>query len=124
MAGEGSRAARGRAAEDAVAAWLDARGFEVLGRNVRVGRLEVDVVCRDGDAVVVVEVRTRGEGAWQRGLDSIDARKQARVRAAGAALWRSRYAREPWAQRVRFDAASVRFEDGGAVHIEYVKAAF
>jgi putative endonuclease len=123
MAGPVSRAERGRAAETAVAEWLAARGLEVLGRNVRVGRLELDIVCRDGEVVVVVEVRTRGTGAWQRGLDSIDARKRARLRAAGTALWRQRYSREAWAERMRFDAASVRFDEDGAVHIEYVRAA-
>ena len=46
------------------------------------------------------------------------------MRRAGRALWQQRFAREPWAERMRFDAAAVRFEPDGGVHIEYVKAAF
>jgi putative endonuclease len=118
-----SRAERGRRAEAVVAAWAEAQGFVVLGRNVRVGRLEIDLLARDGDVVAVIEVRTRGPGAWQRGLDSIDAAKRARLRQAGAALWRTRFAAEAWAERMRFDAASVSFDADDAPTVEYVKAA-
>ena len=118
-----TRAERGKAAEDAVAVWLVARGHEVLGANVRVGRLEIDLVWRDGPVVAVVEVRTRGPGAWLGPFASIDARKRERVRRAGSELWRVRYSREPWAERMRFDVAAVRPGPDGA-EVEYVKAAF
>lgn len=119
-----TRAELGRRAEEAVAEWLAARGVEVLAANVRVGRLEIDLVCRDGEVIVIVEVRTRGATSWQRALGSIDERKRQRLRRAGNALWQMRYSREPGTERMRFDAASVRFETNGAVVIEYVKAAF
>ena len=63
--------------------------------NLRVGRLELDVVAREGPVIAVVEVRTRGPGAWVRALDSVDAKKRARVRRAGERLWRERFARDP-----------------------------
>jgi len=73
--------------------------------------------------VVVVEVRTRGAGAWTSGFGSIDSAKRARIRRAGERLWRARYKNDESVDRLRFDAASVRFENGEAV-IEYVRAAF
>ncbi len=54
MNGGPTRAELGRFAEQAVIEWLAARGLDVLGTNVRVGRLEVDIVCREGDVVVLV----------------------------------------------------------------------
>lgn len=83
MSGPNLRSALGAAAEDAVAKYLIARGLEVVARNARVGRLEIDLIARDGPVIAVVEVRTRGPTSWQRALDSIDAQKRARIRRAG-----------------------------------------
>lgn len=103
---------------------LRARGLEVIGRNVRVGRLEIDLIARDGPVIVVVEVRTRGASSFQRALDSIDARKRARLRAAGERLWQTRFAANPAIERMRFDVASVTFLPGGGAAVEHIRAAF
>ncbi|MBI3204003.1 MAG: YraN family protein [Polyangiaceae bacterium] len=103
--------------------YLSDRGFEIVAVNLRLGRLELDVVARQQGLVVVVEVRTRGAGAWTTGLSSIDQKKRGRVRRAGERLWRDRYRSDASAERMRFDAASVTWENGQPV-IEYVVAAF
>lgn len=118
-----ARAERGRRAEEAVAEYLEAAGFQVVARNLRLGRLELDIVARLRELIVVVEVRTRGEGAWTTPFGSLSPAKRDRIRRAGQRLWRQRYQRDPSAERMRFDAASVRFQDGRA-EIEYVVAAF
>jgi putative endonuclease len=110
---------RGATAERVVADYLVARGLVLLGTNVRVGRFEIDVLARDGDTIVVVEVRTRGARAWQTAFDSIDARKIERVRRAGERLWETRFASDPSVERMRFDAASVRFDATGETIVEY-----
>jgi putative endonuclease len=114
----------GALAEGAVAAHLAAAGLEILARNLRVGRLELDIVARDGPVIAVVEVRARGPGAWVRPLDSVDVAKRARVRRAGERLWRERFARDARVERMRFDVAAVRLLPGGGMNIEIVKAAF
>ena len=116
------RTALGRRAELAVADYLFARGFEVLARDLRVGRFELDVVARRGPLVVAVEVRTRGRGAFQRALESIGPAKQARLLRAVERLWREQLAGSPEIERVRIDVAAVTFE-GGETHIEYVEGA-
>lgn len=116
--------ARGARAERAAADYLIASGLQVLARNVRVGRLEIDLVARDGPVIAVVEVRTRGQGSWQRALDSVDHRKRARLRQAGERLWRDRFSQEPDVERMRFDLAAVTFAPGGEVLVEHVRAAF
>ena len=66
-------------AEQAVVAHLAAAGLEILGTNLRVGRLEIDVVARDGPVVAV----DRGAHARARGLGA-RARQRRRAKAHGA----------------------------------------
>lgn len=106
-----------------MAQYLERAGFSIEGRNVRLGRLELDIVARRAALIVVVEVRTRGAGAWTTGLGSLSMAKRERIRRAGQRLWRDRYKADPSVERLRFDAASVRF-DGAEASIDYVVAAF
>ena len=118
------RARRGRNAEQVVADWIAAHGMSLLARNLRVSRLEIDLVARDGDVVALIEVRTRGDGSWLRAFDTIDGRKQERLRRAGAVLWARRFSKLPGVERLRFDVASVDFDSAEQPIVEYVKAAF
>lgn len=102
---------------------LEAAGFRILGRNLRFGRLEIDIVARRAELVLVVEVRTRGAGAWTSGLGSMSRTKRARIRRAGQRLWRDHFKGDPSVERLRFDAASVHF-DGDRADVDYVVAAF
>jgi putative endonuclease len=107
-----------------VVAFLRAEGCEILGVNVRVGHLELDVVARLDRTVLVVEVRSRGAGAWTSAFGSIDAKKRARVRTAGERLWDRRLKHMAEVEHLRFDTASVSFDEQGEPHVEYVAAAF
>ena len=79
----------GDAAEDRVVAGLLAAGWSLLGRNVHVGRAELDVVAVDPGppaALVVVEVRWRGRRDYGLAEETVDHRKRTRVRQAAYAL--------------------------------------
>jgi putative endonuclease len=117
-----TRTALGRRAELAVADFLFANGFTLLARNLKLGPLELDVVARKGALVVIVEVRTRGPGAWVRAFESVTWAKQRRILRAVERLWRTRLARYATIQRVRVDVAAVTFA-GGRTSIEYVAGA-
>jgi putative endonuclease len=124
MLGAGNvRRELGQRAETAVARYLEEAGFSIEARNLRLGRLELDVVARRAELIVVVEVRTRGNGAWTTGFGSLTYLKRERIRRAGQRLWRQRYRNDPSAERLRFDAASVTFNAGQA-EVDYVVAAF
>jgi putative endonuclease len=107
-----------------VADYLASQGFEILGRNVRVGHLEIDVLARRGDLVAVVEVRHRSNASWQGPFESITPEKRARLRKAGKILWQRRFLRDPSVNRMRFDAAAVSFGVDDVPSVEYVAAAF
>jgi len=114
----------GLRAEDAVVLYLAEHGIAVVARNLRIGRFELDIVAREGPVVAVVEVRARGPTAWTRGFGSLDGKKRQRIRRAGDRLWRARYRMDDTVDRLRFDAASVTFDEEGRAVVEYVKAAF
>ena len=121
--GRDDRASLGSAAEAAVAEYLRRAGYSIVATNLRVGRLEIDIVARADDVVAIVEVRSRGENAWTSGFGSIDGKKRARIRRAGERLWQRRYRDDASVNRMRFDAASVTWRDGEPV-VEYARAAF
>ncbi len=79
-----NRAERGRAAEDAAAALLEAHGYRIVGRNVRLPGGEIDIIAREGDTVVFVEVKARANAAFGSAVQSVDARKRATLRSIAA----------------------------------------
>ncbi len=103
-----TRAARGRAGEDAAAVLLEEHGYRIVGRNVRLPGGEIDIVARDGDVVVFVEVKARASASFGRAVRAVDHRKRATLRAL-AADWLQVAA--PRA-RARFDV--VTFDEGRA----------
>ncbi len=115
-----ARAGLGRRAEALVASHLQRNGFQLIARNLRVGRLEIDIVARRRDLVVFCEVRGRTSDAFMSPAQSIDTRKVERIRRA-AATW-LRQAKLGGVD-VRFDAAAVVF-DREEPRIEYYEGAF
>lgn len=108
--GPGSTRDRGRAVEDAVAAFLQAHGLEIVDRNYTGAGAELDLVaCErapDGALTYVfVEVRSRASSELGSPLETVDVAKQRRViRAATAWL----VAHELWERvEVRFDVVAV-----------------
>ncbi|HEU4672577.1 MAG TPA: YraN family protein [Candidatus Limnocylindrales bacterium] len=76
---------RGLAAEALVAARLEAAGWTILDRNIRVGRLEIDLLAVDPGPparLVAVEVRSRGRRDFGLPEETVDGRKLGRLRAA------------------------------------------
>jgi putative endonuclease len=123
LASAARRAAIGHRAELLAVEYLEAEGLVVEARNVRCGRLELDVIAIERDVVAVIEVRARGPGSWERALDSIDARKRERVRRAGAQLWSRLYASRAELRCMRFDAIAVDVTSSPP-RIEHVRGAF
>ena len=80
------RAASGERGERLAAAWLRReRGFRIVVRNWRSPhdrREEIDLVARDGDVLVFVEVKTRAAGALVSGYHAVDGRKKTVLRRA------------------------------------------
>lgn len=76
-----NRAQRGRSGEDAAVALLQKLGYRIVARNVRVPDGEIDVIARDGETVVFVEVKARATASFGSATNAVDARKRATLRA-------------------------------------------
>jgi len=73
------RTDRGRAAEDLALAYLEARGLVPLARNYRSRRGEIDLIMRDGEITVFVEVRARSSNTFMTAVETIDNRKKKKI---------------------------------------------
>ncbi|MBM3287193.1 MAG: YraN family protein [Candidatus Eisenbacteria bacterium] len=83
--GNAERSARGAAAETIAAAYLRLRGCEIVGRNVRAGGGEIDIVARRGDWLLLVEVRFRRDDRFGLPVETIRGRKRDAIRRAAHA---------------------------------------
>jgi len=122
-----ARRATGEKAEELVAARLAAAGWEMLERNARTRYGELDIVARDGRALVFVEVKAGRENTAfgpERPILAVDRRKQLKVRRLATTWMAERRDIPPYAE-IRFDAVGVTFDRAGrVVDYEHIVAAF
>jgi putative endonuclease len=85
------------------------QGLEIVARNVTHAGAEIDLIARDGETIVFVEVRSRADDLRGHPLETVDERKQARVRrgATGWLLVHDLWERVP----VRFDVIAIVGDD-------------
>jgi putative endonuclease len=109
----------GNAAEERAAEFLRSSGLELLLRNYRCRMGELDLIARQGNTLIVAEVRMRSSAGHGGAGASITWRKRQRI----VRTTRHLLARHPALQSlaVRFDALLV---DGASGRIEWVRAAF
>jgi len=110
---------RGKDAETRAWHYLQARGLQLLQRNYRSKRGEIDLVMQDTDSLVFVEVRYRRQSQFGSALESVDRRKQARLIAC-ARHYIQTYP-EAASQPCRFDVVSI---NGSPGEVEWVQNAF
>ena len=108
---------RGRQAEDRGAAFLQQQGLTLIERNYRCRFGEIDLIARDGNTLIFVEVRLRTSDSFGGAAASITAAKRGKLTRA-ARHYLAGTARMP---ACRFDALLV----SGADHsVEWIKNAF
>jgi putative endonuclease len=122
-----SRQRTGRLAEQLVAAHLTAAGWEIVERNARTRYGELDIVARDGRTLVFVEVKAARAGAThgpERPIESIDWRKQLRVRRLATA-WMAERRDAPHYDAIRFDAVGITLDrTNRIVALDHIEGAF
>lgn len=115
-----ARGALGRYGEDVAVRTLTAAGMRILARNWRAGRAgEIDVVARDGDVLVLCEVKTRRPGPFGHPSAAITASKAERIRRL-AELWLAEHDGPP-PGGVRIDLVGVVLPPRGAARVEHVR---
>lgn len=112
---------RGILGEHAAREYLRRAGLKFLTANFRSPRGEIDLVFRDEDCLVFVEVKTRSAGGWTRPAASVDARKR-RLLSRAALDYLKLLQRPPI--RIRFDIVEVLLADGEISEIRHLPNTF
>ncbi|MET8245831.1 YraN family protein [Streptomyces sp. NPDC005202] len=115
-----ARRALGRYGEQLAARRLAGTGMTVLARNWRCGRTgEIDIVARDGDVLVVCEVKTRRSEAFEHPMAAVTPQKAQRLRGLAERWIQSHGGAPPGG--VRIDLVGVLLPRRGAPVVEHVQ---
>ena len=112
---------RGRLGEAAAKRFLKSAGLKFLVANFKTKDSEIDLVFRDDDCLVFVEVKTRTEGGWTRPAAAVDQRKRSLL--SKAAREYVRQLRDPNV-KFRFDIVEVLLVDGEVNEVRHIPNAF
>ena len=93
------------------------RGYEVVGAGFLARRGEIDLVCRRGRELVVVEVKTRSSDAFGSPLEAVGPRKR-RALMSAAAEYR---ALAEWRGPIRFAVVGVTARPDGRLEAELIE---
>jgi putative endonuclease len=111
----------GETGERAAKKHLQRLGLKYLTSNFNSGRGEIDLVFREEDCLVFVEVKSRATGGWSRPARSVNAAK--RLRLTRCAFDYLRLLKNP-PVKIRFDIVEVLMEEGDVVEIRHLPNTF
>ncbi|MBN2508604.1 MAG: YraN family protein [Verrucomicrobia bacterium] len=111
----------GQLGERAAKAHLQRLGMKFLTANFRSRRGEIDLVFRDADCLVFVEVKTRSSEAWTRPAMAVDAEKRRRLSQVGLDYLK-RVKHPP--VKIRFDIVEVLLRDGAVGDVRHLPNSF
>ncbi|MEB3238449.1 MAG: YraN family protein [Candidatus Sericytochromatia bacterium] len=109
--------ALGRAGEAVATAWYRARGAEIVARNVRLPRGEIDLIVRESDTMCFVEVKCRRHEPAE---GFVCPRKARRLRLLARWYLEKRH----WHGDIRFDVLGIEWPMGREPRIVHIPEAF
>jgi putative endonuclease len=117
----GKRRSFSQQGEDLAAKYLRRHGYQILDRNVHLGRFEIDIIARDGDTIAFVEVKTRKSDAYAAPEENVTPEKRRHIRHAAHL-----YIAQPDAPDTyyRYDVVSVVMPEKGRAVVTLFKNAF
>lgn len=112
--------ALGSKGEDLAIQFLKKKGYRIIYRNYKTSVGEIDIIARDGNTIVFVEVKTRTDDSFGYPFEAVNKKKRQKLKNL-ALLYLKRQVRE---SPVRFDVLSIFYADGKEQKIEHIKDAF
>jgi putative endonuclease len=111
----------GQIAEQNALGFLQSRGLELVEQNYRSKTGEIDIIMRDQDTLVFVEVRYRKTDRYGSGAESVTAAKRRRIiNTAKHFLMKKKYSDRP----CRFDVISASGPANACMKLDWIKNAF
>ena len=112
---------RGELGERAAKKHLQQAGLKFLAANFRSARGEIDLIFREADCLVFIEVKTRSSEEWTRPAAAVDARKKRLL--SQTALDYLKLLKNP-AVKFRFDIVEVLLADGAVREVRHLPNSF
>jgi putative endonuclease len=112
---------RGELGERAARSLLKRKGLKYLTANFKSARGEIDLIFRDQDCLVFVEVKTRSSEDWTRPAAAVDARKKRLI--SQTALDYLRLIKNPEV-KIRFDIVEVLLREGEVREVRHLENCF
>ena len=109
----------GRLGERIAGHYLELVGYEIIERNVRLSRVEIDLVAKRGGVLCFVEVRLRRHSVYGSAVETVLPAKQRHLRRA-----MELYLRRHPTGCYRFDVIAIDLEPGSGLRLLHVKHAF
>ena len=110
----------GKWGEEAAAHYLVSRGITILERNFHIRQAEIDIIARDGDVLVFVEVKTGRTTSFGQPETWVDQKKQRKIALAAQAYLQIHDIQDV---DCRFDVIAIQLKQDGT-HIRHIKDAF
>ena len=110
----------GKWGEDRAAEFMINKGFEIIARNYRRQRAEIDIIAQNSDTLVFLEVKTRSNKKFGSGLEAVTLRKQKQIIKAAMIFCEENDIRD---FICRFDVISIEVNKNGYI-IEHIPNAF
>ena len=107
----------GKWGEDLATAYLEQKGYTIVERDWRSGRRDIDIIARDGNIVVFVEVKTRRSSVFGEPEEAIDFHKLQNLQQAINHYVKSKHIRQP----IRFDIVSIVGTIGNTPDIQHIQ---
>ena len=109
----------GKKGEELAAILCSERGLLILEMNYRTPSGEIDIIAKDGDVLVFIEVKTRTGNVYGAPYEAVTRKKRAKIRTVALGYMKRLRKEVP----VRFDVISVSLQ-GGKPALEYIQDAF
>lgn len=101
----------GNLGEQLAAAYLQSIGYQIVERNKRYKLGEIDIVARDGDVLVLVEVKAGRTGLYGQAIERVGSQKKRKLRQLAA-----RFSQDHPRAQLRIDIVNVD-GTGEVIHI-------
>ncbi|NLM17698.1 MAG: YraN family protein [Candidatus Riflebacteria bacterium] len=112
----------GKECEEAALRFLLKRGLRLVARNYSTKLGEIDLIMKDGEVLVFVEVRSKTDSTHGTPLETIDYAKRRRIEKVAAAYLRDYHISQD--VFCRFDAVGITITSDGEQKLEYIENAF
>lgn len=111
----------GKSGEDRAVSFLRQKGYFILARNFRTRLGEIDIIAKEKDTIVFVEVKTRRSLRYGRPCEAVSRHKQFKMRiTAQSYLAQKRL----WESPCRFDIIEILDASGGTEKLQHLRGAF